>query len=169
MYRPGLRLVDSSIQEGGRYGSGPLSSSRSLVQVIPSNHPPLSTADFDGINASVNPSYSTGTGTGSCAERVSVAMTSSKDRHRRRSYMWKGDGIKKKQGNLDDAKQSLGERRHLDISKAMTTDSQLSSVRSVEVPSATHIYTHTNTRQRHDIPGSTWSSGCFRFLCKGGV
>lgn len=155
MYRPGLRLGDSSIQEGGRYGSGPLSSSRSLFQASkasPSNHP-ISTADFDGINASVNPSYSTGFETGSCAERIMVATTSSKGRHRRRSCMWKGDGIKKKQGNLDDAKQSLGERRHLNIRKTTTIiDSELSSVRSGRISTRN---THLHTRKHRSDRAST--------------
>lgn len=134
----------------------------------PSNDP-ISTADFDGINASVNSSCSTGIGTGSCAEGVMVAMTSSKGRHRRRSWFMhvEGNGIKKQKGNLDNAKQSLGERRHLDIRETTTIiDSKLSSVRPVRISIRnTHLHTNTNTRQRHDIPGSTWSSGYFRFLC----
>jgi hypothetical protein len=126
-----------------------------LSKSSPSNHP-ISTADFDGINASVNPSCSTGIGLAACAERVMVVTTSSKGRHRRRSCMWKGDGIKKKQGNLVDAKQSLGERRHLDIRKTTTIiDSELSSVRSVRISTRnTHLHTHEHMF-RHDIPGST--------------
>lgn len=114
----------------------------------PSNDP-ISTADFDGINASVNSSCSTGIGTGSCAEGVMVAMTSSKGRHRRRSWFMhvEGNGIKKQKGNLDNAKQSLGERRHLDIRETTTIiDSELSSVRPVRISIRnTHLHTHTRT------------------------